>query len=87
MNGLIDTRVEGRIWIFWEWGVDLIYAEIEIQIDYRVRDNRRIGCGVIAFEISIRVVKDPAQCRLKAKPKTFYCDEMREFAEQNKEVM
>lgn len=58
--------------------------EIKIRIDRRMRDNRRIICGEIAFEISIGVFKDTSQYRLKAQAKTFYCDEMRKFTEQNK---
>jgi hypothetical protein len=58
-------------------------VEIKIQIDQRIRYNRRISCGEIAFEISIRVFKDASQYRLKAQAKSFYSDEMRKFTEQN----
>jgi len=57
--------------------------EIKIQIDQRIRDNRRISCGKIAFEINIRVFKDTSQYRFKAQAKTFYNDEIRKFTEQN----
>jgi hypothetical protein len=68
-------------------GVDLIYVESDIQIDHRIRDNRRISCGEIEFEISVRFFKDTAQYRLKAQLKTYYCNEIREFTDQNQEVM
>ena len=62
----------------------VIFIEIKIQIDQRIRNNRRISCGEIAFEISIRVFEDTSLYRLKAQAKTFYCDEVRKFTEQNK---
>jgi len=63
--------------------VDLVCIEIKIQIDWRIRDNQKIGCGEIAFEISMSFFKDTPQYRLKAQAKTFYSDEMRYFTEQN----
>jgi len=62
----------------------VIFIEIKIQIDQRIWGNRCISCGEIAFEISIRVFKDTSLYRLQAQAKSFYCDEMRKFTEQNK---
>jgi len=64
-------------------GLSVMCIEIKIQIDQRIRDNRRISCGKIAFEINIRVFKDTSQYRFKAQAKTFYNDEIRKFTEQN----
>ena len=58
--------------------------ELKIQIDQRIRDNRRIKCGEITFEINIIVLKDTSQYRLKAETKSFYSDEKRKITEQNK---
>jgi hypothetical protein len=50
----------------------VMYVEIKVQDDQRVRNKRRINSGQIAFEISVRLLKDTAQEWLKAEPKTFY---------------
>jgi hypothetical protein len=52
---------------------------IHVCIEIKIQIDRRISCGEIAFEISIRVFKDISQNRLKAQPKTFYSDEKRKF--------